>query len=120
SGKFVIGVDVDQAGESDTVISSAMKELAIAVRQELQALIDGNWNGGQTLRKSATNDSVGLPTAQASWRFRTFTQAQYETVLGKVKDGTITVPQTKAELTTFLAANGNPSAAALVNKTVTE
>ncbi|SUT90959.1 Purine nucleoside receptor A [Acholeplasma oculi] len=120
SGKFVIGVDVDQAGESDTVISSAMKELAIAVRQELQALIDGNWNGGQTLRKSAANDSVGLPTAQASWRFRTFTQAQYETVLGKVKDGTITVPQTKAQLTAFLAANGNPSAAALVNKTVTE
>jgi basic membrane protein A len=114
----VIGVDVDQSGESPTVISSAMKQLAIAVQQELKALIiDNAFKGGETLIKGASEDAVGLPLG-TSFKFTTFTQAQYNTLLGQIKDGTIVVPQTKNELITFLQVKaGNPSITALVNRT---
>lgn len=118
--KKVIGVDVDQANMSPTVVSSAMKQLAVAVQQALTDLIiDEDFVGGQTLIKGAAQDAVGLPTG-TSFRFATFTLAQYVAILAKVESGTIVVPATQAALTTFLAAScGNPSAAALVAKTVT-
>ena len=36
-------------------------------------------------------DYLGLPTDDASWGFTTFTKDEYETVLGGIKDGSITV-----------------------------
>lgn len=118
SNKKVIGVDVDQSGESPTVISSAMKQLAVAVQQELKALIlDNNFKGGQTIIKGAAEDAVGLPLG-ASFKFATFTQAQYTALLNEVKNGTIVVPQTKQELITFLNQRaGNPSVQPLVDRT---
>ncbi|HBG32997.1 MAG: hypothetical protein A2084_02590 [Tenericutes bacterium GWC2_39_45] len=114
----VIGVDVDQSSQSDTVISSAMKQLAVAVQQALADLIlDDNWQGGETLNKGANEDAVGLPLG-ASFKFTTFTEAAYTTLLGQVKDGTIVVPATETELAAFLTAHaGNPSVADLVAKT---
>ncbi len=113
----VIGVDVDQVDESLTVISSAMKQLAVAVQQELKALIiDDAFNGGQTLVKGAAEDAVGLPLGD-SFKFTVFTIAEYETLLESIKDGSLVVPTTKDELITFLASNaGDPSITALVNK----
>lgn len=115
--KKVIGVDVDQSGESATVISSAMKQLAVAVQQELKALIiDNAFKGGQTLIKGAVEGGVGLPLG-ASFKFAVFTESQYTTLLNQVKNGTIVVPQTKAELITFLSQHaGNPSITPLVNR----
>ena len=34
---------------------------------------------------------VGLPTAEGSWRFQTFTVDEYHTVMEGIKDGSITV-----------------------------
>lgn len=115
--KAVIGVDVDQSGESDTVISSAMKQLAVAVQQELTALIiDNAFNGGETLIKGANEDAVGLPLG-TSFKFDVFTLVQYEALLAQIKSGAIVVPTTAAELTAFLSARcGNPNTAALVDK----
>lgn len=116
----VIGVDVDQSNLSDTVISSAMKELAIAVQQELEALIiNDNGNGGSVLVKGAAEGAVGLPLGD-SFNFTTFTLAEYETLFALVENGTIMVPASEEALITFLADEcGNPSVAALVAKTDT-
>ena len=115
--KVVIGVDVDQSGESDTVISSAMKQLAVAVQQELTALIiDNAFNGGETLIKGANQDAVGLPLGD-SFKFNTFTLVQYQAILAQIKAGTIVVPTSGTELAAFLIAScGSPSASALVDK----
>ena len=45
-GKKVIGVNVDQSSESDTVITSAMKSLSSAVTQTLEEYYNDKFPGG--------------------------------------------------------------------------
>ncbi len=91
----VIGVDVDQFPKiGDACITSAMKGLGSAVETALDAYTSGNWAsiGGKSEQLGLTQgDYLGLPTADASWGFKTFTKDEYETVLNGIKDGSITV-----------------------------
>lgn len=91
----VIGVDVDQFPKiGDACITSAMKGLGSAVEAALDAYTSGNWAsiGGKSEQLGLTQgDYLGLPTADASWGFKTFTKDEYETVLNGIKDGSITV-----------------------------
>ena len=91
----VIGVDVDQFPKiGDACITSAMKGLDSAVEAALDAYTSGNWSsiGGKSEQLGLTQgDYLGLPTADASWGFKTFTKDEYETVLNGIKDGSITV-----------------------------
>ena len=91
----VIGVDVDQHPKiGDACITSAMKGLGSAVEAALDAYTTGNWAsiGGKSEQLGLTQgDYLGLPTDDASWGFTTFTKDEYETVLGGIKDGSITV-----------------------------
>jgi basic membrane protein A len=115
--KKVIGVDVNQAAESVTVISSAMKELAIAVHQELDIIVNGTAkNGGKILTKGAKENAIGLPQG-TDFKFKTFTKAQYDELFAQIVAGTIVVPTSNATLATFLAEKcGNPSVVDLVTK----
>ena len=87
----VIGVDVDQSTESDTVITSAMKELADAVQWSLAKVYDNTFSeiGGQATSLGVETDAVGLPTE--TWSMTNFTVEQYEAMYQQVKDGTLTV-----------------------------
>ena len=91
----VIGVDVDQFPKiGDACITSAMKGLGSAVEAALDAYTSGNLAsiGGKSEQLGLTQgDYLGLPTADASWGFKTFTKDEYETVLNGIKDGSITV-----------------------------
>ena len=91
----VIGVDVDQFPKiGDACITSAMKGLGSAVEAALDAYTSGNWSsiGGKSEQLGLTQgDYLGLPTADASWGFKTFTKDEYETVLNGIKDGSVTV-----------------------------
>jgi basic membrane protein A len=89
AGKKVIGVDTDQAGLSDTVITSAMKLLAQSVYDCLDAYYQGAFPGGETLIFAADNDGVGLP--MGSSRFESFSDADYEALYAKLVDGSIVV-----------------------------
>jgi len=100
NNKDMIGVDIDQAGQSDTVLTSAMKQLGVAVQQGLQGWLDGNFAGGETQSKGAVNDGVALPMDTS--RFSTFDQAAYDAIYAKLVDGTVTVPADYAGLVTFL------------------
>lgn len=95
NGKL-IGVDVDQAGDSDLIITSAMKYLGHSVVTALTDLYanNGAWPdavAGQTSTFGAAEDMVGLPTAEESWRFQTFTVDEYNTIMTGIKDGSIEV-----------------------------
>ena len=84
----VIGVDVDQHYIDDCIITSAMKGLSASVVTALENLAAGKWEGGQVQNKSLQEgDYVGLPTADTSWGFKTFTKDQYQEVLNGLKDG---------------------------------
>ena len=90
---YVIGVDVDQSGESDTVVTSAMKGIDQAAILAIGHSYDGTWDevGGKTTTLGANEDAVGLPTAADSWRFETFTVDEYNTLLESIKDGSLVI-----------------------------
>ncbi len=90
---YVVGVDVDQSGESDTVVTSAMKGIDQAAILAIGHSYDGTWDeiGGKTTTLGANDDAVGLPTAADSWRFEKFTVDEYNTLLESIKDGSLVV-----------------------------
>ncbi len=90
---YVIGVDVDQSGDSNTVITSAMKELANSVVQMAAKLYAGQWSeiGGTCQTLGAAQNDTGLPTSDSSWRFRTYTVKEYEEMFNKVVDGSLVI-----------------------------
>lgn len=88
----VIGVDVDQSGDSETVITSATKNLAVSVVQALEAIKDEEWDelfGGKEIILDVTNNGVSLPFKNS--KFETFTEAQYNELFAALVDGTIEV-----------------------------
>jgi len=99
AGAKVIGVDVDQRYDSETVITSATKGLAASVIQVLESIYKTNsWDkyAGKTTYFNAANGGVGLPTtvigdenADAFDRFESFTREQYDEVFAKLVDGTV-------------------------------
>jgi len=99
AGALVIGVDVDQRYDSETVLTSATKGLAASVVQILESIyLTGTSNEyfGVTTSFSAANDGVGLPTtvigdedANAFDRFSTFTIADYNTAYDLLVVGTV-------------------------------
>ena len=110
---YVIGVDVDQNyiganGVADGTyaynpfITSAMKGLSEAVNTALSDIEAGDWseiaasNGNFGLEDG---DYIGLPTADDSWNFETFTKDEYETVKDKIKSGEITVDNNSDDAT---------------------
>ena len=98
----VVGVDVDQSSQSDTVITSAMKGLSEAVNTALADIDAGSWgdiagsNGNFGLEDG---DYIGLPTDADSWNFESFTTDEYEEVKGKIKSGEITVDNSSDDAT---------------------
>ena len=94
-GAKVVGVDVDQGYIDACIVTSAMKGLQNVTETILGALEAGEWDttyGGKFLTYSlAEGDYVGIPTAEASWRFNNFTMEQYEAVHAKLMSGEIVV-----------------------------
>ncbi|MEN1760024.1 BMP family ABC transporter substrate-binding protein [Anoxynatronum sibiricum] len=78
AGAKVVGVDIDQSGESETVITSAMKGLGASVYSTLEAFYAGSFPGGETIVMDASNDGVALPMATS--RFESFSQADYDAI----------------------------------------
>lgn len=92
AGAKVIGVDVDQSPESDTVITSAMKQLSVSVYDGIAAYYEGNFPGGKVVTLDATSNAVGLPLETS--KFTKFTQADYDAIFKKLVDKEI-VPSTQ-------------------------
>lgn len=86
----IIGVDVDQSGESTKIITSAVKGLAASVQKILGELYDGKWDAELADKCSnlgAADDATGLPTA--TWRMQNFTKDDYEALFADLKAGKI-------------------------------
>ena len=90
---YVIGVDVDQSGESEVVVTSAMKGLADAVQWAVAHVYDGTWDdiGGTATSLGVADNAVALPTTDEAWRFETFSVEKYEELYQQMVDGTLVV-----------------------------
>ena len=97
---YVIGVDVDQSGESEYVVTSAMKGLADAVQWAVAKVYDGTFDtiGGQQASLGVADNAVQLPTGADSWRFETFTVEEYESLYQQMVDGTLVVDDDYTEM----------------------
>ena len=110
---YVVGVDVDQnyiganGVEKDgyaynPFITSAMKGLSESVSTALGDIEAGEWsniaatNGNFGLEDG---DYVGLPTADDSWNFKTFTKDEYETLKSKIASGELVVDNSSDDAT---------------------
>lgn len=87
AGAKVIGVDVDQSSQSETVITSAAKGLAASVVAVLSAYYEGEFPAGQALVMDAASNGVELPMANS--RFKTFSQADYDAIFAKLVAGEV-------------------------------
>ena len=87
----VVGVDVDQSTESDTVITSAMKGLADSVQWALGKFYSNEFAsiGGVGTSLGANENAVGLPTA--TWSLTKWTVDEYNTMLKDIVGGKITI-----------------------------
>ena len=88
---IVIGVDVDQSSESETVVTSAMKGLSDAAEWAIAKVYDGTWDeiGNAATSLGVAENAVGLPTA--TWSMENFSVADYEDLFQKVLNGDITI-----------------------------
>ena len=127
----VIGVDVDQRYDSETVITSATKGLGASVVAVLDSIYKTNtWDtyAGKTTYFNAANAGVGLPTAvigddkaDAFDRFKSFKKADYDVVYKTLVDGTVDPIReiTVADASGIATAEELTSALSLVKVSVT-
>lgn len=96
---YSIAGDVDQSGDSKTVITSALKGLGASVQLALSSYYDGNWDsikGGTQL--GIKEGAAGLPMATS--RFETFSEADYEALVDAMISGELVV---SADFEKFMA-----------------
>ena len=99
----IIGVDVDQASESDRVITSAVKGLSESVQIVLGEWKNGEWDSklaDQLSNLGVSDNATGIPTAEASWRFEKFTVEEYEAIKAQVANGEIVISSDCDDLST--------------------
>ena len=100
AGKFVVGVDVDQSSESETVITSAMKGLSASVEAAIASIYAGEFKGGETAVFSAANNGVQLPMETS--KLNDFDQAAYDDRFAKIVSGEYVInADTAADVTTL-------------------
>ena len=103
----VVGVDVDQSFESDTVVTSAMKGLAASVQWACAKVYDGSFAamGGTCATLGAKDDAVGLPTA--TWSLTKWSVDDYNAMLKDMAEGKLVVDEdyTKLASTDSLTLN---------------
>ena len=92
----VIGCDVDQFddgvnGDTNVVLTSGLKNIAVNVQRQLNAIADGSFKGGNYLLKADT-DSTGYVFAEGRQQLSEATLKALEDAYKLVKDGTIVPP----------------------------
>ncbi len=88
---WVVGVDVDQSYESETVVTSALKGLSNATAWAIGKYYAGEWEtiGDVATSLGANDDAVGLPVD--TWSLTGWTVEEYNALLASIKDGSVVV-----------------------------
>lgn len=91
--KYVIGVDKDQAGDSTSVITSALKGVGEAAISALEDFYGNKWVGGRTISLGSLEGGVSLPADFSRFGAKaTEVKAAYDAIFAKVVAGDIVVP----------------------------
>lgn len=79
----VIGVDIDQHDLGEQVITSAMKNLTVAVNDEIKSIDEGKFEGGKTMVFGVMENGIQLPDHFD--RFQKFTKDDYNALFDALK-----------------------------------
>jgi basic membrane protein A len=90
---WALGVDRDQAADSEWVLTSALKGVDAASYQILKAYFSGEWDSiaGTNVVYGTAEGAIALPTAEDSWRFSKFTVEEYQKMVDDVVAGTLVI-----------------------------
>lgn len=94
---YVVGVDVDQSGDSDAVVTSAMKGLSASVQWACAKVYEGTFSdiGGKGTSLTAKDDAVGLPVD--TWSLENWSVEDYEALFAKIVAGEVAIDNTVVE-----------------------
>lgn len=92
----IIGVDIDQYFVSERVVTSAFKDLKASVKLALTKIYENGGKlpadmGGKSVVLGVKDGTVGIPTAEHSWRFKTFKMEDYQKIYEDLKSGKVVV-----------------------------
>ena len=102
----IVGVDVDQYHEgltsdgSSIILTSAMKNIDVAVKEHLEYYLNDDFKGGQVFTLGITDNGVGIPSENPNLSSDTI--AKVEETMKQVKDGAVAVPSSLEDLHWFL------------------
>ena len=103
---YVIGVDVDQYTEglmqdgNSVMLTSAMKYLGRVAYEQIDAHMNGKFDGGRVLTMDINANGVGLPLENPNLSSETTDIVNQ--IVWKVQDGAVEIPSTKEDLLLFL------------------
>jgi len=107
AGKHTIGVDMDQSGQSLSVITSALKGVGEAAFQALTDYYGGTFVGGRTISLGSAEGGVGLPADFSRFINASVVEAAYDALFDMIVDGDVVVPTNDGgSLKTFLEGLG--------------
>ena len=97
---WALGVDSDQSGDSDCVLTSALKGVDMAAMNILDTYFCGKWDevAGTNIVLGAADGCIALPTTEEAWRFSTFTVEEYEAMLAAALAGELVIDDDYANL----------------------
>ncbi len=95
TGEKVIGYETDKSGMSDTVMTSAVKDIGTAVKAALKLYHDDEFPGGEIVHYNAENDGLWLEMDNSG--FENFADKDYEDVYEMLADGSIEVKKYEGE-----------------------
>lgn len=102
----IVGVDVDQYHEgltsdgSSIILTSAMKNIDVAVKEHLAHYVNGDFKGGQVFTLGITDNGVDIPSENPNLTEDTI--AKVEEAKEQIKSGAVAVPSSLEDLHWFL------------------
>lgn len=95
---YVVGVDVDQSSQSDTVITSAMKGLSDATQWAVAKVFDGTWSeiGNSEQSLGADTNATGLPVD--TWSMTNYKVEDYQAQFNDVVSGKLVIDNDYSKL----------------------
>lgn len=101
--KYAIGADLDQSFlDKDHVLTSALKNVDVAVYDVSKKLMDGDLKGGTNITLGLTEDAVGIPENHDIMGDEIYNAALE--VEKKIKDGSIKPPASQEDYDKFVAS----------------
>ena len=91
----MIGVDADQSQLSETVITSAKKEIKTSIYDILKTYMHDNFKGNSIFTYDLKNKGVSLEMTNA--RFKEFSNADYSQLTERIRKGEVTIEKETGE-----------------------